>query len=518
MTADDSSMVTGCCAPVGWAPPVRPGGGPVEGAGARSRTSDGAAGGEGRGQERRARRRCRRRAAAPWRGTGLGRRASAQRGRRRGRAAAERGRPHAGGPWAARPCRRAGVPAVGAAAAVPGDGPRPAGVGPGIGGGRVAGDVDPLRLVERVGRAGGPGVRRGGLVVHGGVSSLWAWLGSAVSCRRGRGQGCRIGIYRGPALGEESSTFAPRTGRVRRSAPDRRLRPLSVPRPLRDLARVARQRDDEPRAARRPGSPPRSCRGACRRSTSRSRGRGRTRAARLVRPRPAVEAVEDLRQLGSPRSRSPCRRPRSGPRRRARRGRDLDLAAARRELDGVAHEVRDHLADPRRVVSDPQRPVGQARRSARSPCAPRPPAAARRPTRSCPRRSSGRRSSRTRPESSFESSSRFWASQSSRSSCAADESRNSARAAGSRPAGPWSSSMNVRIAAIGVRSSWLTSARKSRLWSRSRRMIVDALLEPVGHRVELRARGRAARGCPRTARRSATRETGRPRRGGARRR
>ena len=31
--------------------------------------------------------------------------------------------------------------------------------------------------------------------------------------------------------------------------------------------------------------------------------------------------------------------------------------------------------------------------------------------------------------------------------------------------------MNVRIAAIGVRSSWLTSARKSRPRSRSRRMI-----------------------------------------------
>ena len=31
--------------------------------------------------------------------------------------------------------------------------------------------------------------------------------------------------------------------------------------------------------------------------------------------------------------------------------------------------------------------------------------------------------------------------------------------------------MNVRVAEIGVRSSWLTSARKSRLRSRSRRMI-----------------------------------------------
>ena len=88
-----------------------------------------------------------------------------------------------------------------------------------------------------------------------------------------------------------------------------------------------------------------------------------------------------------------------------------------------------------------------------------------------PRTSSGRRSRSTRPESSFESSSRFWASQSSRSSWTAEESRNSARAAGSSPAGPWSSSTKVRMAAIGVRSSWLTSARKSRLRSRSRRMM-----------------------------------------------
>ena len=50
-------------------------------------------------------------------------------------------------------------------------------------------------------------------------------------------------------------------------------------------------------------------------------------------------------------------------------------------------------------------------------------------------------------------------------------SRNSARAAGSSPACSVSSSLNVSSAAIGVRSSCETSARKSRLRSRSRRMI-----------------------------------------------
>ena len=87
------------------------------------------------------------------------------------------------------------------------------------------------------------------------------------------------------------------------------------------------------------------------------------------------------------------------------------------------------------------------------------------------RRSSGRRSSRTSPESSFDSSSRFWASQSSRSICWPLDSRNSSRASGSSAAPSRSSSLNVRRAASGVRSSCETSARKSRLRSRSRRMI-----------------------------------------------
>ena len=75
------------------------------------------------------------------------------------------------------------------------------------------------------------------------------------------------------------------------------------------------------------------------------------------------------------------------------------------------------------------------------------------------------------PESSFDSSSRFWASQSRRSSWARLVSRNSARVVGSSAAPSTSSSLNVRSAAIGVRSSCDTSARNSRLRSRSRRMI-----------------------------------------------
>ena len=87
------------------------------------------------------------------------------------------------------------------------------------------------------------------------------------------------------------------------------------------------------------------------------------------------------------------------------------------------------------------------------------------------RRSSGRRSRRTRPESSFDSSRRFVASQSRRSICWRLDSRNSVRVSGSVAAPSRSSSLNVRSAAIGVRSSCETSARKSRLRSRSRRMI-----------------------------------------------
>ena len=43
---------------------------------------------------------------------------------------------------------------------------------------------------------------------------------------------------------------------------------------------------------------------------------------------------------------------------------DRDRAAARRELDRVGHEVGDDLADPLRVVADPDRGVGKVHRQA----------------------------------------------------------------------------------------------------------------------------------------------------------
>ena len=112
------------------------------------------------------------------------------------------------------------------------------------------------------------------------------------------------------------------------------------------------------------------------------------------------------------------------------------------------------------------------------------------------RRSSGRRSRSTRPESSLDSSSRFWASQSRRSSWARLASRNSVRADRVVDGALARSSLNVRSAAIGVRSSCETSARNSRLRSRSRRMISTLSWRRVGHRVELQSEvgklGRAA--------------------------
>ena len=101
------------------------------------------------------------------------------------------------------------------------------------------------------------------------------------------------------------------------------------------------------------------------------------------------------------------------------------------------------------------------------------------------RMSSGRRSSRTSPESSFESSSRFCASQSSRSICWPLDSRNSVRASGSSRGalleqvveGPERGQRGAQLVrdvrqevavAIAVAADDL-----------------DALLDAVGHRVEL---------------------------------
>ena len=81
-------------------------------------------------------------------------------------------------------------------------------------------------------------------------------------------------------------------------------------------------------------------------------------AARLVRPRAAVEALEDVRQLG--RLDADARVGHLDPRPvRRRRHVDRDRAAARRELDRVGDEVGDDLADALRVVADPDRRDGE---------------------------------------------------------------------------------------------------------------------------------------------------------------
>ena len=147
-----------------------------------------------------------------------------------------------------------------------------------------------------------------------------------------------------------------------------------------------------------------------------------------------------------------------------------DRPAARRELDRVADEVRDDLADARRIVADADRgrPAGPARPSRRDGQPGR--RAGGRPIRRPPagRRAAGR-AARARSRASRARAGSGPASRAGRSGLALD-SRNSARASGSSPARSMSSWLNVRSAASGVRSSWETSARKSRLRSRSRRM------------------------------------------------
>ena len=164
---------------------------------------------------------------------------------------------------------------------------------------------------------------------------------------------------------------------------------------------------------------------------------------------------------------------------------DLDPAAGGRELDRVADEVAQHLAEALRVVAA----GGPARRAAFIASVDALALGAR--LRPAGWRSRRRRAGRpaadraaTRPDSSLDSSSRLVASQSSRSICWRLCSRNSSRVAVVHRRSSASSSLKVRSAAIGVRSSCDTSARKSRLRSRSRADELDRLLEPLGHRVE----------------------------------
>jgi len=84
-------------------------------------------------------------------------------------------------------------------------------------------------------------------------------------------------------------------------------------------------------------------------------------ASRLVRPRATIEAVEDPRQLA--RVDADARVGHVDPRAVTMRAEgDRHLAARRRELDGIPDEVGQDLADPRRVVADPQWALRQRNR------------------------------------------------------------------------------------------------------------------------------------------------------------
>ena len=188
--------------------------------------------------------------------------------------------------------------------------------------------------------------------------------------------------------------------------------------------------------------------------------------------RAAVEALEDLRQLVRLDPDTRVAGPRSAPRRRRRRRPTSTAPPGSRELDRVADEVRHDLADPLRVVADPERrSEGSASRRPDAPAARRGDRPARRPIRPRPggRRGEGR-GGRARNRASR---ARAGSGRASRAARAGPRllSRNSARASGPSPACSVSSSLKVRRAAIGVRSSCETSARKSRLRSRSRRIL-----------------------------------------------
>ena len=150
---------------------------------------------------------------------------------------------------------------------------------------------------------------------------------------------------------------------------------------------------------------------------------------------------------------------------------DRDRPAARRELDRVGDEVGDDLADPRRVVADPDRRVGQVERQVDAATLGRGRASARPPIR--PPRAGRPAAGRAGPARNRASTARAGSGPASRAARSAGRSTRGTRRVppGRRAAPSVSSSLNVRSAASGVRSSCETSARKSRLRSRSRRMI-----------------------------------------------
>ena len=209
-------------------------------------------------------------------------------------------------------------------------------------------------------------------------SSLWLRGGAAVGAAGGRDQGCRTGIHR-RALRWVKIRLPLRPRRVASPPASRRIRARSrgsrgsrttnrdpTPDPALDLDRPVVHVDDR---------------------LHDREAEARARAAGLVAPGAAVEAVEDQRQLGLRRCPRPCRRPRSGRRRRASRPRARRRSVACSvNLTALPTRFETIWPTPRRIVADPERPVGEVGRQPGCPCARPRAAAARRRTRSSPAR------------------------------------------------------------------------------------------------------------------------------------
>ena len=192
ITADDSSIVTGCWAPVCWVEPVGDWVMPRSSAPVRSRTTRGAAGREDRGQER-----GRDDGADAGAGAALRRGARgrldrrAVRGRRRGRGAAPR-RSCPGRRLGRAPAAASGRPAAGCPARPTPSGRRVGDRASGRSGGRRRVACRPAGRCCR--RPGGRPVsaRRS----WGGGSSLWLVGRFGGGAGGGRGQGCLVRIHR----------------------------------------------------------------------------------------------------------------------------------------------------------------------------------------------------------------------------------------------------------------------------------------------------------------------------------
>ena len=247
--------------------------------------------------------------------------------------------------------------------------------------------ADAWRSVRSVGRRRGVGSASAGSGRRGGGRHA-SWQAGSLQARpvsdrgrvRCRSQGAAPGLTCGRSDGEVSCTLAP----AQRARPWRPVRRAGASAAEATAARSAAgvpstsrgsrgRRDGEARPAARRGSRPRPCRRACRRSSGRWPARGRCRCRA---PRSPASRGRSARRCAAARPASiPTPVSVTSIRAPSARGRDVDRdrAAARRELDRVADEVGDDLADPLRVVADPDRRVGQVQATARTPRArPRP--------------------------------------------------------------------------------------------------------------------------------------------------